>query len=54
MIENAILICEIRIDSFYYQMKHGIKYEWIEQMLEEEERKLKALEAAKWYLKQNK
>ena len=58
LIENAIMLCEIQIKSW----QDAVKYEgeglynihYLAELIETEQRKLRALEAAKMYLKQNK
>ena len=57
MIENAIMLCEIQIKSWQDAVKYEEDYykiQCFDNFIETEQRKLKALEAAKMYLKQNK
>lgn len=53
LIENAIMLCEIQIKSW----QDTAKYEYMkffDELIETERRKLRALEAAKMLLKENK
>ena len=57
LIENAIMLCEIQIKSWQDAAKYEGYYKninYLAELIETEQRKLRALEAAKMYLKQNK
>ena len=57
MIENAIMICEIQIKGWQDAAKYEgcrINIHYLAELIETEQRKLRALEAAKMLLKEKK
>ena len=57
MIENAIMFCEIQIKSWQDAAKYEgccVNIHYLAELIETEQRKLRALEAAKMLLKEKK